>query len=39
MKELYGLGEYKTHMDALLLLFLHCMSILDISNMHILQLS
>jgi hypothetical protein len=29
----------QTHMNALLLLFLHCTSILYISNMHILQLS
>ena len=32
-------GWVQTHMDALLLLFLHCISILYISNMHILQLS
>jgi hypothetical protein len=29
----------KTHIDALLLLFLHCISILYISNIHILQFS
>jgi hypothetical protein len=32
-------GWVQTHMDALLLLFLHCISILYISNMHIFQLS
>ena len=38
MEELYDPGE-QTHIDALLLLFLHRISILYISNMHILQLS